>query len=138
VKWVMDLFDRHRRKDNNWEMAIAHWLRRLFPRDWTPVGPPISSPDGKMVAIPMINYCIANPSLGRFVTLEVRTVDHKFMHAMQSGVAAFEHWKISWRDSNTIVVTGSQSGEWAFGVGIDSLYYPQRHPPYPGWTAKPV
>ena len=113
-------------------------LRRLFPRDWNPVGPPIASPDGKMLAIPMFNYCIGKRSLGRFVTIEVRNDRYEFMHAIQSGVAASERWAISWRDNNTIFVTGSQSGEWAYGVGIDSLYYPHRHPPYPGWEAAAI
>jgi hypothetical protein len=119
-------------------MSLTFLLRRLFPRDWRPVGPPIASPDGKMVAIPMFNYCIAKPSLGRFVTVEVRNQKYEFMHAMQSGVASYERWTISWLDNNTVAVTGSQSGEWAFGVGIDSLYYPKRHPPYPGWSPEVV
>ena len=91
-----------------------------------------------MVAIVMINCCIAKRLPGRFVTLEIRNECHEFMHAIQSGVAASENWVISWRDNNTVVVTGSRSGEWAYVVGIDSLYYPQRHPPYPGWSAESI
>jgi hypothetical protein len=117
-------------------MSITVLLRRLFPKDWRPVGPPVASPDGKLLAIPSINHCIAKRSLGRFVTITVRNQQHEFMHAIQSGVAASEQWTISWRDNNTVVVTGSRSGEWAYGVGIDSLYYPLQHPPYPGWSAE--
>jgi len=98
-------------KRNTDGMAITFLLRRLFPRDWRPVSPPIASPDGTMFAIPMINYCIAKRSLGRFVTFEVRNERYEFMHAIQSGVAASEHWEISWRNNNTVVVTGSRSGE---------------------------
>jgi hypothetical protein len=111
-------------------MSVTFLLRRLFPRDWNPVGPPIASLDGKMLAIPMFNHCIAKRSLGHD--------RYEFMHAIQSGVAASERWAISWRDNNTIVVSGSQSGEWSYGVGIDSLYYPHRHPPYPGWEASAI
>ena len=114
-------------------MWIASLFRRLFPCDFKPVGPPLASPDGAMLVIPMLNTCYYDRSLGRFVTFDVRNDDDEFMHHIQSGVAASEHWSISWRDNNTVVVTGSQSGEWAYGVGIDSLYYPHRHPPYPGW-----
>jgi hypothetical protein len=125
-------------KRNTEAMGIIFLLRRLFPRDFKPVGAPIASPDGKLLAVPMINYCIADRSLGRFVTLDVRNSRYEFMHCIQSGVAASERWAISWRDNNTVVVSGSRSGEWAYGVGIDSLYYPQRLPPYPGWLPAEV
>lgn len=117
-------------------MSFSYLYRRWFPKDWTPVGPPILSPDGKMVAIPMLNTCIAGRVRGRFVTLEIRKNRHEFMHAMQSGVSSAEKWSISWRDNNTVVVSGSESGEWAFG--LDGLYYPHCQPPYPGWTGAAI
>jgi hypothetical protein len=117
-------------------MSITFLVRRLFPKDWKPVQRPVPSPDGRMLAIPMFNRCVVNRLPGRFVTLEIRNSSNEFVHAIQSGVAASEHWEVGWRDNNTVVVRGSRSGEWAYGVGVDSLYHPERHPPYPGWTAE--
>jgi len=118
-------------------MSIGLLFRRIFPSDFKPVGRPVFSPDGLMMAIPMLNMCHADRSLGRFVSFDVRDAEWVFMHSIQSGVGASERWSITWRDNNTVVVTGSQTGEWAYGVGIDALYYPHRHPPYPGWPAQP-
>jgi hypothetical protein len=96
----------------------------------------MSSPDGTKVVVPMLNDCYAKKSLGKFVTFDVRDRENKFMHHVQSCVTAYENWTICWQGNDKVVVKGSKSGEWAYVVGLDSLYYPQQYPPYPGYEGR--